>query len=323
MELVSVIIPVYNAENFVSECIDSIINQSWTNWEVILIDDGSTDNSLLVIKNKVGSDNRFSIVTQQNSGAPAARNRGLLLAKGEYIQFLDADDELSPDKLKNQVQTLELNPNSVVWCLTQKFCNKIDQKENTSKNLIIKKKLTSISSPLEFLLCLNGIDGQVSMIQPNAYLVSAALINKAGFWNEALRFSPDDDSEFFTRVIINADQVLFDSLSINYYRVSHLPSVSKRYDKLAADGALLAILLKFSTILKYCKTKAVNKLFAHHLSLIAYLYGCSYPDIIQKVKRQLRETGVNQFSLVGGFNFKLISIFIGFENTIKLKSFLK
>lgn len=323
MELVSVIIPVYNAEKFISDCIDSVLNQSWKQWEVILIDDGSTDDSLSVIKKKVGSDNRFLIVTQQNSGAPAARNYGLSLAKGKYIQFLDADDCLSANKLKNQVQVLESNPNAVAWSATAKFSQFGYQDNIETKNLILKKKLTRISNPFDFLLCLNGDDGEVSMIQPNAYMASAKLISQSGGWNEDLKYSPDDDSEYFTRVLINAEQIIFDPLSINYYRVSLLPSVSKRFDRLAAEGALKTVVLKFSTLLKISNEKKIIDLYAHHLTVVAYIYGSKFPVIVDQVKKQLDELGVSKFSLVGGFYFKLISSFIGFKSAIKLKAKFK
>lgn len=92
--LVSVIVPVYNAEAYLKRCIDSLISQSLENIEFIIINDGSTDNSLNIIKSLVVSDKRFIIVDQPNLGVSSARNKGLILATGKYIMFVDSDDEL-------------------------------------------------------------------------------------------------------------------------------------------------------------------------------------------------------------------------------------
>lgn len=99
---VSVIIPVYNAEQYLPKCLDSVINQSLKEIEIICVDDGSTDNSLEILKEYAKKDNRISIITQKNLYAGIARNAGLAIAKGEYVYFFDADDWVLPDGL-NQV----------------------------------------------------------------------------------------------------------------------------------------------------------------------------------------------------------------------------
>lgn len=88
--MISVIVPLYNKEHHIEKSINSIINQTYSNFEVIIIDDGSSDNSLNIIRTIV--DARIKIITQPNAGVSAARNRGINESKGEYITFLDADD---------------------------------------------------------------------------------------------------------------------------------------------------------------------------------------------------------------------------------------
>src|SRR5579875_322194 len=101
--LISIIIPLYNAEKYIIETIDSALQQSYKNIEIIIIDDGSTDSSFNVAET-YKSDN-IIVVKQENKGASAARNHGLKLAKGEYIQFLDADDILDVNKIEYQINT--------------------------------------------------------------------------------------------------------------------------------------------------------------------------------------------------------------------------
>ncbi|PMC80216.1 glycosyl transferase [Aerococcus viridans] len=101
--LVSIITPVYNAESFIADTIDSVINQTYKNFEMILVDDCSTDDSKLVI-DKYSSDSRIKYVKlSENSGAAVARNKGIELATGRYISFIDSDDVWHKDKLKKQL----------------------------------------------------------------------------------------------------------------------------------------------------------------------------------------------------------------------------
>ena len=92
---ISVIIPVYNAEKFLSRCLDSVINQTHENLEIICVNDESTDGSLEILQEYAAKDSRVIIENQKNQGAPVARNRGIEIATGEYIHFVDADDWLN------------------------------------------------------------------------------------------------------------------------------------------------------------------------------------------------------------------------------------
>lgn len=108
MPEISVIIPVYNAENTILETINSVLNQTFEDFELIIINDGSTDRTLDVIKKF--KDNRISVHTFPNSGPSSARNKGLRLAKGNFISYVDADDLWSKDKLRSQFLALKNDP---------------------------------------------------------------------------------------------------------------------------------------------------------------------------------------------------------------------
>lgn len=108
--LISVIMPLYNAALYVEEAVNSVINQTYPYWELIIVDDGSTDNSLAIANGFF--DARIKVLSQKNSGACVARNKALSLAQGAYVKFLDADDLLAPDCLEkqfSQIQTLATN----------------------------------------------------------------------------------------------------------------------------------------------------------------------------------------------------------------------
>jgi glycosyltransferase involved in cell wall biosynthesis len=114
--LVSIIIPCYNAERWIGECIDSALAQTYNSIEVIVVDDGSTDNSVSVLR-EYGDKIRW--ISCENGGPSAARNIGLKLSKGKYIQFIDSDDYINLAKIKEQVEFLEASNSDVIygdWC---------------------------------------------------------------------------------------------------------------------------------------------------------------------------------------------------------------
>lgn len=99
--LISIIVPVYNSEKYIGRCINSIMSQSYVDWECILVDDGSTDNSLSILQLFANKDKRFKVFHQDNAGAGVARNFGIDRASGTYVVFVDSDDMIKPDYLEN------------------------------------------------------------------------------------------------------------------------------------------------------------------------------------------------------------------------------
>ena len=102
-DLISVIVPVYNTERFLRKCVDSIINQTYKNLEIILVDDGSTDGSYEICKRLAERDKRIILLQQKNQGQAIARNKGLDLASGEYVAFMDCDDCYREDFLSKSL----------------------------------------------------------------------------------------------------------------------------------------------------------------------------------------------------------------------------
>lgn len=258
--LVSIIIPVYNAGRYLEETIKSALTQTWPNKEIIIIDDGSTDSSLTIAKNFAGES--LTIAQQQNKGASAARNKGLSIAKGEYIQFLDADDLLAPDKIASQVNSLNKSPRHVSLCHTVHFA---DGAHHQKQKVNPEWYSHDFDDPIDFLIKLYAsweiIYGYGGMIQPNAWLTPAEVIKKAGPWNEQL--SVDDDGEFFCRVILASDGVRF-SDTINYYRKhSNHKSLSALKSSKGLESSLLAADLKYDHLSRQGKDqKLIDKIFA-------------------------------------------------------------
>ncbi len=109
--LLSIIVPVYNTEEYLNNCIQSVLNQIWQDWELILINDGSSDRSGEICEQYAADDNRIRVIHTSNQGQSAARNKGLKIANGEYITFIDSDDEITPDTYIENIRILKEHPN--------------------------------------------------------------------------------------------------------------------------------------------------------------------------------------------------------------------
>lgn len=115
-KLVSIIIPVFNLENYISSTLKSCHDQTYNNYEVIIVDDGSSDNSCTVIKEYIKDKSKFNYFYKLNEGLSAARNYGLKIAKGDYVCFLDGDDRLAPKALQMLLDAIESNYADIVGC---------------------------------------------------------------------------------------------------------------------------------------------------------------------------------------------------------------
>lgn len=132
---VSVIIPIYNKEKYLKQCLDSVVNQTLRNIEIILVNDGSADNSKKICEEYVAKDKRIILINQENSGAATARQKGLDIAKGEYIYFIDADDHIEPDLCERVYSEAEKTGADIV------LFNCIEHKsENGKEKLVYKEK---------------------------------------------------------------------------------------------------------------------------------------------------------------------------------------
>lgn len=178
MNKVSVIIPVYNAEKFISNTLDSVINQSYRNYEIIIINDGSTDNTGIILNEYyLKYPSLITIVDQKNMGQSAARNNALAYVNGDYITFLDADDLLLEDYLEKLVIAIEKNDAEIAICGYEKFDTK------TKENLYVRM-------PFDWEIMFNNNISHVFHYSPCAKLFKTSFIQKYH-----LRFSEGEQLE--------------------------------------------------------------------------------------------------------------------------------
>ncbi|MDE6559255.1 MAG: glycosyltransferase [Muribaculaceae bacterium] len=157
LPLVSVITPCYNASEYISDAIKSVVNQSFSDWEMIIVDDGSNDNSAEIIKSFVSADNRIKYIRLDiPSGSPSLpRNVGIDNSKGKYIAFLDADDMWLPEKLSQQIKAMEEEG----WDLCYSYYEKIDDDGKRDNRIIKTKRVSTYRSLLKSnsIPCLTSI----------------------------------------------------------------------------------------------------------------------------------------------------------------------
>lgn len=170
MELVSVVMPAYNASRFIAESIQSVQNQTYTNWELIIVDDGSTDNTYEIAANFAAADKRIKIKQQKNSGVSSARNLALDCARGGYIAFLDADDLWDKEFLAAVVARADKGANFVY-----SFTKVISEKENWQTRML---QSTVVEGYLESFVRNNS---RICMVfQTSAILIRRSLLEECG-----------------------------------------------------------------------------------------------------------------------------------------------
>lgn len=204
--LVSIIVPIYNVEQYLDDCINSIINQTYKKIEIILIDDGSTDNSRLICNKFYKLDSRIKIITKENGGLSSARNSGILECTGEYIFFVDSDDTIELNTIEKFISYLDGDEDIVAG-------NGIRINQDNEEYKIIKTNLKGVFTGIEYI---------TKRIKSNTYnpavwlnLYSSKLIKDNNFLFKEGRLH--EDEEWTPKVFIKANKVKYlDSINYNY-----------------------------------------------------------------------------------------------------------
>ena len=115
-DLVSIIVPAYQAEKHLEECVRSLLNQTYRLVEIIVVDDGSTDGTSAIVSRMADSDNRLHLITQKNCGVSSARNHGIAASRGSYLMFVDADDWIEPFAVETLLAAIKNNGTDAVYC---------------------------------------------------------------------------------------------------------------------------------------------------------------------------------------------------------------
>ncbi len=225
--LVSILIPAFNAEEWIADTIRSAVAQTWPRKEIILVDDGSHDQTLSVARKFASRE--VHITSTVNAGAAAARNKAYALSQGDYIQWLDADDLLAPDKVERQLSALGEDASEST--LLSSPWGYFRYRPHRAK--FAPTALWQDLSRIEWLLHKMG---DQSFMQTATWLTSRKLCDAAGPWNTELSY--DDDGEYFCRVLLASSGTRFVSEANVFYRnaasnrLSHIGLSNTKMDSL-------------------------------------------------------------------------------------------
>jgi glycosyltransferase involved in cell wall biosynthesis len=229
-ELISIIIPTYNREKYLQEAVNSVINQSYKNFELIIVDDGSTDNTKLIIENYL-SDSRIRYIYQQNKGISAARNAGIMNASGKYLMFLDDDDYYMPHAIEKLLAFIKKQPENVKMVYGEIILLKNNQKSYTKIDKLRSK-------PGLFLMFLPGC----RITTPGQVIVETQVVKDVGTFDES--YLRSNDYELWTKIILKYDIAKLE-VPVMYYRI-HEGQVTKDIGKIRYFSDKVALKLLYS-----------------------------------------------------------------------------
>ena len=310
--LVSIIIPCYNAEPWLAETLASCFHQTHRNLEIIVIDNGSMDESLAVAKSC--KDSRLIVTTCARKRASAARNVGLSLARGEYIQFLDADDLLAPDKIEIQVKRLASEPPGTVASGAWARFGLAPYATRAGDAVFKPEPVWRDSRPADFLIT-SWLGG--GMMPLYAWLTPRPVITAAGPWNEEL--SVNDDGEFFARVILQSKEIDFCEQAKGYYRTHASASLSGRRDEAAIKSEFESIRLSSEHLLAARSDTEARRACAAAYQRAVYHHYPKYLALIRQAEHKVSELGGTDLPYPAGGISKAIEILFGWKALKRLQ----
>jgi GT2 family glycosyltransferase len=304
---VSVLIPCYNAERYIGETLESVLRQTWPAIEIVVVDDGSNDRSAAVVRSFARPNLR--LVEQANRGQTAALNLCVAYASGDFVQYLDADDLIEPEKIERQLVRLAENPRCMASAEWGRFyCSPQETRFDPEP---VWRDL----DPLDWL-ALSRADG-LGMMLPAIWLIPMLIVRRIGPWNEEL--SLNNDAEYFTRALLAAERVLFCSGARCHYRSGLMGSLSGLKSCHAWESQFRVLQLCESYVRLREDSDRVRRAFA--LSWQHMAHGC-YPYVPRLAEQALaRARALHSITIRpdGGPAFKVASRLVGWRTARRLQ----
>ncbi|BAO55735.1 glycosyltransferase family 2 protein [Nonlabens marinus] len=303
--LVSIIIPVFNRAGVIPDTINSLINQSYTQWECIVVDDGSIDSTVEVVSAFAKADKRIKLLERPShvgKGANACRNLGFSIAKGSYVQWLDSDDALHEDKLRIQMEAAHLNDKFTLF--TAAWGSFESTGELAGLEIITRLVYNSFPHVDDFL---ESISSSYGFLPPHVYLMHKDLVQEAGGWNDKL--SINQDGEFMSRVFVKSSQVVYCDGSIAYYRNN--TDDLQRTSVLNSHGKAVDLIKSWKMIEKVLNIrykKQLNYVFTAK-QLVYDRIKSDFPELIAENKEFFESTAFKQRHWLGNY-FRRLKQFI-------------
>jgi glycosyltransferase involved in cell wall biosynthesis len=276
--LVSVLVPCHNAAPWLAATLESVLAQTWRRLELIVVDDGSTDESGAIARRFASE--RVQLLSQPKRGAASARQRALDASQGDYLQYLDADDLLAPEKIAAQVARLrDAGPRVVATGRWARFTSSI------ADAVFPAPDNWRDATPPDYLVETFQSGG---MMHPAAWLTPRPLATTAGPWNVELTL--DDDGEYFTRVALAANRIVFCPDAVSYYRSALPGSLSGSRSSAAWRSAFRVCELSTSGLLRRedsPRSRRACALYWLRFAFAAFPEGGALVDVAEANARRL------------------------------------
>lgn len=284
LDLVSILIPVYNAEPWLAQTLACATGQTWPRKEIIVVDDGSTDDSLQIARQHASTSEEANVkvICQDNQGGCAARNRALRAARGAYVQYLDADDLMDRNKIEVQMRRLAAKPpGTVASCTWERFHG--DPDAPAPKDLFFRDRLIYADRDEGMDWAIDSVS-DVGMFPLHAWLVPRAVAEAAGLWSESLLIN--QDGEYFNRVALASAGLAFCEDARVYYRSGLETSVSQQRSADVLISKHHSIELITDQILRQEDSERTRRACAYAFRAFAYE---AYPEVPQHVQQALQQ----------------------------------
>jgi glycosyltransferase involved in cell wall biosynthesis len=307
--LVSVCMPCHNAERYVGEAIESVLNQTYKNIELIVVNDGSTDRSGEVLERYKAKG--VKVVAAKCGSASRARNRAFRGAKGEYVKFFDADDILSPEMVERQVGRLAGRQDAVAMSEWGRFYNN-DIKTFRPNPQSVWRDMGGVDWLVEVSKTVSG------MMQAGMFLIPKSLAEKAGPWNEELTLI--DDFEYFCRLFCEAKEVLFVPETTLYYRSGMWGSLSARKSREARASECKSVLLGTRHFLRKRQDQEAKLACANACQHLIYDLYPDHGDLREQLEARVSECEGARIAPSGGKYFHFLRSWIGWKLARKIQT---
>ncbi|HEY6143548.1 MAG TPA: glycosyltransferase family 2 protein [Flavobacterium sp.] len=288
MPLFSIIIPVYNVEKYLNQCINSILNQDFNFFEIILVNDGSTDSSLQICMNYQNADRRVKVIDKKNGGASSARNEGIKKANGEYIIFVDSDDYIESPNLLSEIKKCIEKSNSDIILYGGKNYNIKTDKTSLSRgnyNLDLIKKFHFINT-IEYLIKSSLFPGSAWVFATKAEIINE---NKLFFKTNIIA----EDIDWVTKIFKNSFKIDAVNDVFYVYRKNQSDSVTGNAG-VKGVKSILSIIEDWKPRLEEEKS-SLNLLLLHNLGYYFFTSLILYSKISKEHKKELNFAMKNNF----------------------------
>ncbi len=263
--LLSVVVPVYNVQDYLRQCLDSIINQSYRNLEIIIVNDGSTDSSYEICKEYALKDDRIVLLSQENKGLSAARNVGIKRASGKYIAFVDSDDWLTLDCYETVMKKMLVDDVDIVsYGIFKFYGDKVD--------VNLKECMLPVKGPINSFNYLSELFSLWPLVWAKVYKKSFIDCNNI-FFAEGLLY---EDTPFVIACYIRAAKVSFVDKALHYYRLNRDGQISKS-GKRTLDFFGIMEVIKKDLIKEECFSEVYPLLSSWIIGNMYWLFGLTDP----------------------------------------------